>query len=471
METSPGSSEYDLKRRLVIGLCAGAVLLCLLSALYWVRQVGPRVEADQAQLAQTMVELKVNYLRDDFGDESGPFINYRLDLELKSLQGIGMLVPFCASLHDIHDRVVDDACYGETAWAPRWVSSLVGRLVEPVAQRQIPALRYPGVRVGWIRLRPHEAAEATRLWSQFEWSLLMVLGIMLMAAGVYAVVRKALQPTQAMMAVIDRLEQGDLAARMPPSRMRELHRIGAQFNHMAARLQKTIGAQRLLADRLLKVREEERRRLARELHDELGQRLTSINAEATYAGNVSQSKLPELMPSLDAIERVSGETMASVQRILQGLRPPGLDTFGLDRCLAQLGKSWERQRQRADAVTVDMQVDVRAQDWDDTLTVSVYRLVQEALTNAFRHGQATHVAVTLNERASDIWLSIEDNGQASSLPPTDSEGHGILGMRERVDALGGRFDMSVVAPHGLKVDIRLPNASTQAMADNGERNT
>ncbi len=471
METTPGSSEYDLKRRLVIGLCAGAVLLCLLSAMYWVRQVGPRVDSEQAQLARTMVELKVNYLRDDFGDESGPFINYRLDLELKSLQGIGMLVPFCASLHDIHDRVVDDACYGQTAWSPQWVSGLIGRLVASGTHHQIPALRYPGVRVGWIRLRPHEAAEATRLWSQLEWSLLMVAGVMLMAAGVYAVVRKALQPTQAMMGAIDRLEQGDLGARMPPSRMRELHRIGEQFNHMAARLQKTISAQRVLADRLLKVREEERRRLARELHDELGQRLTSINAEATYAGNVSQTKLPELMPSLDAIERVSGETMTSVQRILQGLRPPGLDTFGLERCLDQLGKSWEGQRQGVEGTKVDMRIDVHSTPWNDTLTVSVYRLVQEALTNAFRHGQARHVAVTLEERGTGIRLTIVDNGMASSLPPMESEGHGILGMRERVDALGGRFDMSVVEPHGLRVDICLPKAAAQACANNGEDNT
>ncbi|GAA6140687.1 histidine kinase [Hydrogenophaga sp. 5NK40-0174] len=471
METSSASSEYDLKRRLVIGLCAGALLLFLLSVVYWVQQVGPRMASEQAQLARTMVELKVNYLRDDFGDESGPFVNYRLDLELKSLQGIGMLVPFCASLHDIHDRVVDDACYGDTAWSPQWVSKAVGHLVAPGTSHQIPALRYPGVRVGWIRLRPNEAAEASRLWGQLEWSLLMVLGIMLMSAGVYAVVRRALQPTQAMMTAIDQLEQGDLAARMPPSRMRELHRIGEQFNHMAARLQKTIGAQRVLADRLLKVREEERRRLARELHDELGQRLTSINAEATYAGNVSQTKLPELMPSLEAIERVSGETMASVQRILQGLRPPGLDTFGLDRCLEQLGKTWEGQRNGAQGVKVDMRVDVQAQDWNDTLTVSAYRLVQEALTNAFRHGQATHVAVDLSESDTHIRLTIVDNGQASSLPPTDSEGHGILGMRERVDALGGRFDMAVVEPHGLKVDIHLPNAVARALPNNGEDNT
>lgn len=454
METSTASADYDLKRRLVVGLCAGAALLFMLSSVFWLRQVAPRVTAEQEQLATTLVELKVNYLREGFGDSSGPFMNWRIDLELKSLQGIGMLVPFCVTLHDINDRVVDDACYGEPSAAPGLVTRAVERLVGNGARHQIPALRYPGVRVGWIRLRPNPEAEAGRFWSQLQWTLGMVLGIVLMSAGVYAVVRRALQPTQDMMQAIDRLEQGDLAARMPPSRMRELHRIGDQFNHMAARLQQTIGAQRVLADRLLTVREEERRHLARELHDELGQRLTSINAEATYATEVSKDALPELTPCLNAIERVTGETMASVQRILQGLRPPGLDTFGLSRCLEQLGRSWPRQA--AGDACVDMRIEVDAKAWDDTLTVSVYRLVQEALTNAFRHGQATTVEVSLVEGPGEVVLSIADNGKARALPADGSEGHGILGMRERVDALGGQFSMSVQVPHGLRVDIRLP---------------
>src|SRR5690606_19120129 len=119
----------------------------------------------------------------------------------------------------------------------------------------------------------------------------------------------------------------------------------AGFDHLAERLEATSRGQRLLAQRLLSVREEERRHLARELHDEFGQCLTSIRAEAACATELARERLPELLPSSEAISHVAAHMMESLQGILHQLRPIGLETFGLRAGLEQLVRGWQQGNQ------------------------------------------------------------------------------------------------------------------------------
>jgi protein-histidine pros-kinase len=249
------------------------------------------------------------------------------------------------------------------------------------------------------------------------------------------------------------MERGDLSARMPEPELIELRRIASGFNHLAERLQETSLGQRQLAQRLLSVREEERRHLARELHDEFGQCLTSIRADAACATELARESLPELLPSTEAISRVTAHMMEALQGILHQLRPIGLETFGLRAGLEQLVRGWQQgsQGKCRYVLAVDGEID----DLPDDLAVSLYRIVQESLTNAARHGEPGEVRVELRRDARRIRLVVQDDGHGAAWHSAGS-GLGVLGMHERVQALGGAFSLTPRTPHGMQVKAAFP---------------
>ena len=442
---------YRLQRRLGAWLLAGAALLLLASGGWSLWRVASAVDPQLQRLARTIERLRLNEL----GAEPGVFQATLAGEELQNLVGLGELVPFCLTVRNIHGLAVDQRCLGTAGAHPGGVESLLRATAGEEVGALLPLVRYPGTRVGELALAPHWPAQSALLWQHWWQTLVSAAGVLAVAALAYLAARRALRPTRAMLATLQRLEAGDLSARMPPAGPRELQRIGAQFNRMADRLQDTVGAQRQLADRLLSVREDERGHLARELHDELGQSLTSMRAEVAIVDEVARESVPALLPSADALTRTCEGMVTAVRHIVQQLRPPGLETFGLKASLEQLVDSWRRRD--TGRCGYSLQIDGDFDRWDDTLSVSVFRLVQEGLTNAVRHGQATRIAVVLSERADGLHLQVQDNGplaQPPSLP--DSGGQGLLGMRERVQALGGTLALEVADPHGLRLRIHLP---------------
>ena len=262
----------------------------------------------------------------------------------------------------------------------------------------------------------------------------------------------ALRPADQILAVLARMEAGELSARMPRPRLIELRRIAAGFDHLAEQLQKTLASQRQLAMRLLAVREEERRRLARELHDEFGQCLASIGAEAAFIGGRAETRDPELLPAARAIAAVTAHMMESLQGILLQLRPVGLEEFGLSAALEALVGGWRRRQ--ADCV-FELKVDGEIDALPDALRTSLYRIVQESLTNALRHGDPGRVKVDVRCDGAGCRLRVDDDG-AGREGPTAGSGLGVLGMHERVEALGGRFALMPRMPRGMRVEANFP---------------
>lgn len=447
----PAAAGYRLQRRLGIWLLAGSLLLLLASGGWSLWRVAAAVEPQLQRLARTIEGLRLNEL----GAAPGVFQGTLSGEELRHLSGLGELLPFCMVVRDIHTRVVDQRCMGSTGPNPPGVEAVLRFAADAVAVPVLPLIRYPGAHVGELGIHPHWPAHAGLLWQQWWQTLVSAAALAALLVLTWLGVHRALRPTGEMMATLRRLEAGDLSARMPPAGPRELQRIGAQFNRMADRLQDTVQAQRQLADRLLTVREEERRHLARELHDELGQLLASIRAEVAFVDEVARESAAELLPSADALTRHCEGMVTAVRHIVGQLRPPGLEAFGLTVSLQQLVDSWRRRG--AGRCEYRLQIDGDLDRWDDTLSVSVFRLVQEGLTNAVRHGQASLIEVSLNQRADGLHLRVQDNGpllQAPVLPATG--GQGLLGMRERVLALGGTLLLEVARPHGLRLRIHLP---------------
>jgi signal transduction histidine kinase len=213
----------------------------------------------------------------------------------------------------------------------------------------------------------------------------------------------------------------------------------------------TRGALRDLSARLLDVQENERRVISRELHDEIGQ---SLSALLFGLGNLAASLSPDchagVHEQISEIKKLGEKTVAVVRDMSLLLRPSMLDDLGLLPAV-----QWQaREISRTKNLPVEVHADSISEDLPDEHKTCVYRIVQEALHNVARHARAKHVDISLAENDSRLTLKIKDDGQGFS--PERDKGLGLLGMRERVEHLGGEFHIQSQPGHGTLVDVQLP---------------
>lgn len=211
---------------------------------------------------------------------------------------------------------------------------------------------------------------------------------------------------------------------------------------------------RSLTRRMFSVQETERRELARELHDELGQWLTAIQAEAEAIRSSSGvDRDPRLSISAHAISNSAGEMHRLIRQMLRRLRPSLLDSLGLSESLQELVAQW---REHHPQIVCDLQLSGELQGLPESLGITAYRIVQEALTNVAKHSQATRVAVRLRrDNRNCLRLSIEDDGRGLDTERLSS-GLGLMGMRERVIAADGEFNLHSQPQQGVQIAVRLP---------------
>ena len=215
-------------------------------------------------------------------------------------------------------------------------------------------------------------------------------------------------------------------------------------------LQQTLGQVRTLSRRLEVVREDERTRIARELHDELGVRLTCLKMDLSRLNDASRPKLEEKVLSM--IEQVD-TTIAAVQGLVAELRPGVLDDLGLVAAIEWQCRDFERRsgiRCLVDSSEEDIPL-------DSAKATAAFRICQEALTNVVRHARAKEIRVHLDTLDRELLLEIHDDGQGI-LPEkvTDAGSLGLLGMRERAAAVGGALQIVGLRGQGTTVTLRLP---------------
>ncbi len=237
--------------------------------------------------------------------------------------------------------------------------------------------------------------------------------------------------------------------RVREARSALIERIAAQ-----AQVSTLLAHNRDLAQRLIVVQEQERRILARDLHDEVGQNCTAIRAEASYILHSDAAEREHVTASAQRIADAALTLHAMVRDMLLRLRPPALDSLGLEAALQTLCESWETQTGIACGFfpkSVPPQV-------SDATAVTVFRLVQESLTNVARHAGATQVTVKLNPTADGTHLSlrIQDDGCGIASSSAAPIGFGQIGMRERVAALQGAIKFISLPGAGLCVAADLP---------------
>jgi glucose-6-phosphate-specific signal transduction histidine kinase len=251
-----------------------------------------------------------------------------------------------------------------------------------------------------------------------------------------------------------------LSARLSPTREPELHMYIADITDvtlMQTQLARALEENRRLSQRSMQVQEEERRNLARELHDELGQSLNAIKVDAVTIRDRSEN-VAEVQRSARAIIEVSGQVYDVVRSLMQRLRPVALDELGLRSAVEYGVQQWQR---RHPEVRCSFEAHGELDDLSEQLNITLYRLAQECLTNVAKHAQATRVEISLARVAGgehaggEVRFSFEDNGRGFD-PGLRRPGLGLVGLRERVEALEGIFDLQSVPGQGARVRASIP---------------
>ncbi len=202
--------------------------------------------------------------------------------------------------------------------------------------------------------------------------------------------------------------------------------------------------------RAVQAQESERRRLARELHDETGQALTSILLGLSAVEGAETAEAAHA--AVGDVRKLVVETLQDVRRLAVELRPSALDDFGLEPALRRLGQAVQEGR----ALNIQVESRLGAERLPADVETALYRIVQEALTNVVKHADATHVSVVVTRKQESVAAMIEDDGDGFDPARTSADRFGLIGMRERVQLLDGSLVVESAPGSGTTLIIELP---------------
>jgi two-component system, NarL family, sensor histidine kinase UhpB len=346
--------------------------------------------------------------------------------------------------------------------AGRTVPAWFSRLMAPAAAQYRFAL--PGGVQLSVTANPSRAV--LDAWDDLTHLFVLATIMLVIFNGVaFWLVDRALADFPVITQGLERLQQGDLTYRLPLLKGFEARAIGAAFNRMAQAVEDKVQAERkaheaetrlderremaLLVEQRV---EEERRLIAHELHDEFGQSVTAIRSLAMAIATQGGARDPATAEAARLISDEAARLYDAMHGLIPRLLPLSLDTLGLADTLENLVRDWRR---RNPSIRLSLQHDLAA-ELGPSVTLAIYRVVQEGLINALRHAQASHVNISVESDAKRIIVMVADDG--IGMPAEGSQpGHfGLRGLAERVAHLGGRFEVGPHAPHGVRLTAEIP---------------
>lgn len=351
---------------------------------------------------------------------------------------------------------------GDRPPAPTWFARLIG---PPIERHEVPVMA-GGTTIGTVEIVSEPRDEIAEVWENSV-ALASIAGLTVLAAiGIlYLALGRVLDPLTALTEGLKSLERRNYRAHLTRPKVLEFAAIVDRFNALAETLDETRAENLALSRRLVTAQDDERRRTALELHDEVGPSLFGLKANAASIAKVATA-LPSATAAAAIADRVRDLTaiidhLQSINRaILNRLRPMALGHVPLPEIIADLIQ--ERARD-CPAVAFTEDVATLKSGYGDTIELTVYRCIQESLTNAIRHAGAKRIAVQVTELPDiavasgggpclDILVRDDGNGIGAGMTP----GFGLRGMRERVQALGGEFTIVTGQGRGTIVHIVIP---------------
>jgi signal transduction histidine kinase len=285
-----------------------------------------------------------------------------------------------------------------------------------------------------------------------------VLGIALAFSFVvnFVLVYVALRPLNDLQAAAERVSSGDLGARVPPSQLadRDMARVGMTLNALLDRLIADRARMRRLAAQVLSAQDEERARVARELHDSTAQTLTAVMLQLGAAAQASRSS--ELDDSLATMRELVADALEEVRSLSHTMHPRVLDDLGLTAALEWLA----RQTRAQEALDVRVMADTDSSRIPPEVGSVLYRVAQEALRNAAHHAQPRHVELRVRHDATSATLEVTDDGRGFDVKRAEERrpGMGLFSMRERVALVNGTLTLTSAPGQGTRVTATIPLA-------------
>ena len=433
---------------LTLGLAINVARLAL--------EAAPRVQAEDqsvTRLAREFIQTMVAALNE------APDPEARLDQivhDLKRLRHVSITRQDDGSATAAPPVEMDEA--DDSSSVPAWFVALI----HPEKTSVSVPVSIHGKQTALV-ITSHPNDEIAEIWdgivTQIEVGTAVAVTLFLITM---TVVGRALKPLDALAHAMGRIEAGSYDARVEPSGAPELAAICTRLNHLAMTLGEAIEEKRRLAQRAVSLQDLERKEIARELHDEFGPYLFVLRAHVGAFMRLAEAQEPEteaLRKHGNAVlEQVNGLQQLT-RRILEKLRPVGLAELGLREALGALLRVWNESHPD---VAIEAAISPSLGETGETADLTIYRVVQEALTNVFRHADATEVSVSIapaerpaGERDTRDYavVRISDNGHG--LKPDQKFGFGLTGMRERLLALGGTLTVAS-GERGVTIEAMVP---------------
>ena len=440
---------------------AAVVLLCLVCAVGWVlidahRSIEKETTASADRVQRSLEALYWRELLWRGGlnrDHIVPMPDWQTMATMKIISP-GICITFAPGNED--PKRLCSQLEAISAPAPAWFKTFYEQVFGGYARIERPlTARQP--MAGLIAAEPDAEAAVRQAWHQVELGL-SVAGLLAAGIGVLSAlfIGHSLMPARGIVAGLKRLERGEFGHRLPHYRTAEFNQISRAVNDLSARLSQTTAQRVALTNRLFQVQEEERRALARDLHDEFGQCLAAVGALATVIEMESKQDRPDLAKDARSIIDTSRRMTGTLRGALARLRSQEVEELGLEASLAQLVAGWNVKS--APQATFHLAVVGDLAEMPRSTAQSIYRIAQECLTNAARHGQPQDVRLHVERIKTAVALSVEDDGGGSPAKLSQATGYGLLGIRERIEALGGSFSIGP-APRGVRIEARIPLAA------------
>jgi two-component system sensor histidine kinase UhpB len=366
----------------------------------------------------------------------------------------------------------DLAATGEIR-SPGWFQ----RLIAPPPQVVTIPISLGLMSYGALAIATEPLDEISEAWADFrDLAVLLAGSPVLSLVVVCMLLGRALRPIAEISRALEGLEHGRYGLRLPAVSVPELQQIAARYNALAGRLEAATLEKDRLGQRIVTLQDDERRAIALELHDEFGPCLFGIRVDAHYIDATAEKAGAKAEALLKARARdviqITDQMQQHIRSMLRRLYPTTLGEVGLDHLLGDLIDGF---RTRHPEIDWTLELPTHPPSFGDTVDLTLYRTVQESLTNAARHGAPTAVRVKLacdggrsgRGAARTIRLTIEDDGDG--LPADLSEGLGLTSMSHRVRILSGQFEIRNRPGGGAVVEATLPVAAPAAAARPGRR--
>lgn len=450
--------RFSLRARLNIILALVLMLGLVVNVMRLVLEAGPRVRAEDQSVIRLAREF-IGTLVVSLNETPDP--QARLDQTIQDLNRLRHVsITKQGDIAGGGPAAPNRTAEGNDAsLAPAWFVALI----HP-EQTSVSVPISIGGKSGSLVITSHPNDEINEIWDGIVTQLQVGSAI---AAALFlitmTVVSGALAPLQSLSEAMKSIEAGHYGTRVKPVGSPELAAICGKLNHLAAALEEAVEERRRLAERAVSAQDAERKEIARELHDEFGPYLFALRAHASSLMRIADAPEPNpenLRKHASAILEQLNALQQFNRRVLERLRPVGLAELGLFEAIGALVRLWQ---QAHPDVVIKTSISRSLGETGETADLTIYRTVQEALTNVFRHAGATSINVTVKAAEAPsgpkrgncgcALVQVHDNG--SGLRPDHKLGLGLTGMRERIVALGGTLTVAS-SDAGVLVEAVVP---------------